>query len=38
MPSPVAITNIGGASTDDVGNSGKGGDGSPGYVLIITYL
>jgi len=27
----------GGASTDAVGNSGKGGNGAPGYALIITY-
>ena len=27
----------GGAGTSAVGNSGKGGDGTPGYVFIITY-
>lgn len=27
----------GGAATDAVGNSGNGGDGAPGYALIITY-
>jgi hypothetical protein len=28
----------GGASLDSTGDSGKGGDGAPGYALIITYL